>query len=311
MVGRTPEYLGKKIGAREVKFSALAILIPFPAPRVGRRRVGDPAGTDRGPNQGPHGFSEILYAWLSMGNNNGSAFAGSTVTDSFYSVGGGLVMLASRFVRSSPRWRSPAVSAARERFPRPPGPCAPDTLCSRTPYLRRRHHRRADVPAGAHYRADSRAALEQRESVLMPSHHAQDRDDRTRPTRAPTARSAHRQAGARRERAQAQPRTLIKNPVIFVVEVVSVMLTIDADIVRSGGRASATPSISLRGCGSRSCSPTSPRRWQRDVAKRRRTRCGERKPTRTEPGCCPTGTQSRFRLHRSARVTSFSSVLAG
>jgi K+-transporting ATPase ATPase A chain len=57
-----------------------------------------PAGTDPVLNRGPHGFSEILYAFLSMGNNNGSAFAGLTASGPFYAVAGGLLMLAARFV---------------------------------------------------------------------------------------------------------------------------------------------------------------------------------------------------------------------
>jgi K+-transporting ATPase ATPase A chain len=99
MVGRTPEYLGKKIGAREVKLSAIAVLVPFLL-ALGLAAVASviPAGTDARLNTGPHGFSEILYAFLSMGNNNGSAFAGLTASGSFYAVSGGLLMLTVRFV---------------------------------------------------------------------------------------------------------------------------------------------------------------------------------------------------------------------
>jgi len=99
MVGRTPEYLGKKIGAREVKLSAIAVLVPF---LVVLALVGVavviPAGTDPRLNQGPHGFSEILYAFVSQGNNNGSAFAGITVSGPFYTIAGGFAMLLARFV---------------------------------------------------------------------------------------------------------------------------------------------------------------------------------------------------------------------
>jgi K+-transporting ATPase ATPase A chain len=99
MVGRTPEYLGKKIGAREVKLSAIAVLVPFlVALGITAVAVVIPAGLDARLNGGPHGFSEILYAFLSMGNNNGSAFAGLTASGPFYAVGGGLVMLVVRFV---------------------------------------------------------------------------------------------------------------------------------------------------------------------------------------------------------------------
>jgi potassium-transporting ATPase potassium-binding subunit len=99
MVGRTPEYLGKKIGAREVKLSAIAVLVPFILVLgLAAVAVVIPAGTDARLNVGPHGFSEIFYALLSQGNNNGSAFAGLTATGPFYAVGGGLLMLFARFV---------------------------------------------------------------------------------------------------------------------------------------------------------------------------------------------------------------------
>jgi K+-transporting ATPase ATPase A chain len=99
MVGRTPEYLGKKIGAREVKLAAIAVLVPFVLVlALAAVAAVMPAGTDPRLNQGPHGFSEILYAFLSMGNNNGSAFAGLTASGPFYAISGGLLMLAARFV---------------------------------------------------------------------------------------------------------------------------------------------------------------------------------------------------------------------
>jgi K+-transporting ATPase ATPase A chain len=99
MVGRTPEYLGKKIGAREVKISAIAVLFPFLLVlALTAVAVVIPAGTDPRLNQGAHGFSEIFYAFISQGNNNGSAFAGITVSGPFYAISGGLLMLAARFV---------------------------------------------------------------------------------------------------------------------------------------------------------------------------------------------------------------------
>jgi K+-transporting ATPase ATPase A chain len=99
MVGRTPEYLGKKIGAREVKISAIAVLVPFVLV-LGITAVGVliSGGLDGRLNVGPHGFSEIFYAFLSQGNNNGSAFAGYTASGPFPAIGGGLLMIAVRFV---------------------------------------------------------------------------------------------------------------------------------------------------------------------------------------------------------------------
>jgi K+-transporting ATPase ATPase A chain len=99
LVGRTPEYLGKKIGARQMKLSAIAVLVPFLVV-LGLTAVAVviPQGLDARLNTGPHGFSEILYAFLSMGNNNGSAFAGLTASGPFYAISGGLAMLVVRFV---------------------------------------------------------------------------------------------------------------------------------------------------------------------------------------------------------------------
>jgi potassium-transporting ATPase potassium-binding subunit len=99
MVGRTPEYLGKKIGARQVKYSAIAVLVPFLVVlSLTAVAVVIPAGLDARLNTGPHGFSEILYAFLSQGNNNGSAFAGLTASGPFYAIAGGFAMLIARFV---------------------------------------------------------------------------------------------------------------------------------------------------------------------------------------------------------------------
>lgn len=98
MVGRTPEYLGKKIEAREIKLAALAILLPalvllgFTASAV--TSDWGPAATGNG---GPHGFTEIFYAYTSAVNNNGSAFAGLTANTPWYNLTLALAMLAGRF----------------------------------------------------------------------------------------------------------------------------------------------------------------------------------------------------------------------
>jgi K+-transporting ATPase ATPase A chain len=99
MVGRTPEYLGKKIKARQVKYTVIAVLVPFlVALGFTAAAVVLPTGLAGRLNAGPHGFSEILYAYLSQGNNNGSAFAGLTASGPFYAVTGGIAMLIGRFV---------------------------------------------------------------------------------------------------------------------------------------------------------------------------------------------------------------------
>jgi K+-transporting ATPase ATPase A chain len=96
MVGRTPEYLGKKIERREVQLAILAALVVpvFALVPAGLAAV-LPAGTATLNNAGPHGFSEILYAYSSMVNNNGSAFAGLSA-NTWWNVSGGIVMLFGR-----------------------------------------------------------------------------------------------------------------------------------------------------------------------------------------------------------------------
>ena len=98
MVGRTPEYLGKKIEAYEMKMAALVVLIPPVLVLVGTAfAITLPLGKAALFNPGPHGFSEILYAFSSAGNNNGSAFAGLGTNNFFYNLVLGLVMLFGRF----------------------------------------------------------------------------------------------------------------------------------------------------------------------------------------------------------------------
>ncbi|NWF71526.1 MAG: potassium-transporting ATPase subunit KdpA [Nitrospirae bacterium] len=98
MVGRTPEYLGKKIEPYEMKMASLLILI-MPMVVLGLTAFASVTGVGTSSifNPGPHGFSEMLYAFSSMGNNNGSAFGGLSVNTPFYNVTGGLAMLISRF----------------------------------------------------------------------------------------------------------------------------------------------------------------------------------------------------------------------
>ena len=99
MVGRTPEYLGKKLEAKEVKLTILALLM-FPASILGFTAVASvlPAGLAGPANVGPHGFSEILYAYTSGTGNNGSAFAGISANTLFYNTTIGAAMLIGRFL---------------------------------------------------------------------------------------------------------------------------------------------------------------------------------------------------------------------
>ena len=98
MIGRTPEYLGKKIQAKEVKLAGLgALVMPIIVLVLTAIAVSIHAGRAGPLNAGPHGFSEILYALTSQGNNNGSAFGGLTGNTSFYNVIGAIDMLIGRF----------------------------------------------------------------------------------------------------------------------------------------------------------------------------------------------------------------------
>jgi K+-transporting ATPase ATPase A chain len=98
MIGRTPEFLGKKIQAREVKLAGLgALVMPLIVLVITAIAVSIHAGRAGPLNSGPHGFTEILYAITSQGNNNGSAFAGLTGNTAFYNVVGAIDMLVGRF----------------------------------------------------------------------------------------------------------------------------------------------------------------------------------------------------------------------
>ena len=98
MIGRTPEYLGKKIDAFEMKMSSIAILVmPFIALVGTAVAVSATAGKAGAANPGAHGFSEILYAFTSAANNNGSAFAGISANTVFYNTTLGLVMWVGRY----------------------------------------------------------------------------------------------------------------------------------------------------------------------------------------------------------------------
>jgi potassium-transporting ATPase potassium-binding subunit len=129
MVGRTPEYLGKKIESYEMKMTSLLILI-MPMIVLGLTAVAVVTDTAKASilNPGPHGFSEILYAFSSMGNNNGSAFGGLNVNTVFYNTAGGVEMLIARFWLAIPTLAL-AGSLARKKLV----PAGPGTLPTHTP----------------------------------------------------------------------------------------------------------------------------------------------------------------------------------
>ena len=98
MVGRTPEYLGKKIEAKEMTWVIVALLAPCAVILIGTGiSVALPAGLSSLANQGPHGFSEILYAFTSAAANNGSAFAGLNANTPYYNLMLSIAMFLGRF----------------------------------------------------------------------------------------------------------------------------------------------------------------------------------------------------------------------
>jgi K+-transporting ATPase ATPase A chain len=118
MVGRTPEYVGKKIEAKEVKMAMLAILI-LPLMYLGwtAAAVVIPSAVASMANAGPHGFTEVLYAYTSQTANNGSAFAGLTGNTLWYNVTGGISMLVGRFWMIIPAMAIAGALAAKKIVP--------------------------------------------------------------------------------------------------------------------------------------------------------------------------------------------------
>jgi K+-transporting ATPase ATPase A chain len=129
MIGRTPEYLGKKVEAFEVKMASVAILLPPLVVLVGAAiGVLVEPGKAGVANPGAHGFSEILYAFSSAGNNNGSAFAGLSANTPFYNTSLGIAMLISRYWLIIPVLAVAGSFAAKKTVPAGPG-----TLPTHTP----------------------------------------------------------------------------------------------------------------------------------------------------------------------------------
>ncbi len=128
MVGRTPEYLGKKIEPYEMKMAALLILI-MPIVVLGFTALAISTETGRSSilNPGPHGFSEVLYNYTSQGNNNGSAFAGLNANTPFYNLTGGIAMLISRFWLAITTLALAGALARKKVVPAGPGTLPTDT----------------------------------------------------------------------------------------------------------------------------------------------------------------------------------------
>ncbi len=118
MVGRTPEYIGKKIEGKEVKMAMLAILI-LPLMSLGWTAVSSvvPFGVSQLGNAGPHGFSEMLYLFTSSVGNNGSAFGGITANTLFYNLAGAMAMMVGRFWMIIPALAIAGSLAAKKSIP--------------------------------------------------------------------------------------------------------------------------------------------------------------------------------------------------
>jgi K+-transporting ATPase ATPase A chain len=118
MVGRTPEYVGKKIEAREVKMAMLAILV-LPLMYLGWTAIAVvyPTAVASMANAGPHGFTEVLYAYVSQTGNNGSAFGGLTGNILFYNVTGGVAMFVGRFFMIVPAMAMAGSLAGKKSIP--------------------------------------------------------------------------------------------------------------------------------------------------------------------------------------------------
>jgi K+-transporting ATPase ATPase A chain len=118
MVGRTPEYVGKKIEAKEVKMAMLAILV-LPLMYLGWTAVAMlvPSAVAAMGNPGPHGFTEVLYAYVSQDGNNGSAFAGLSANTLFYNLSGGMAMFVGRFWMIIPTMAIAGSLAAKKLVP--------------------------------------------------------------------------------------------------------------------------------------------------------------------------------------------------
>ena len=170
MVGRTPDYLGKKIEAKEMKLAILALLI-LPLVILGFSAISAmiPVGLSSLANAGPHGLSEILYAYSSAAGNNGSAFAGLNANTPWYNTTLGIAMFLGRFAYIVPMMAIAGSLAAKTRSPgsareasRPMGRCSSALLVRRDP-----HPWRAAILPGPRPRSHRRALPDARRQDLL------------------------------------------------------------------------------------------------------------------------------------------------
>ena len=270
MIGRTPEYLGKKIETYDMKMVSIAILATPILVLVGTAiAVAAEAGRAGIANPGAHGFTEILYAFSSAANNNGSAFAGLSANTPFYNTSSRVAMWFGRFAVIVPVLALAGSLAAKKRLPRDrPDPAHPRSAVRRASDRQRRPGRPAELRAGARARADRRALLALRRQV----------SDMSTTTRISFSLfdPALRPAGDRRVFRQARP----ADPVAQPGDVRRLRRQHPHDRARLAGARPATAkrrpdssSPSPSGSGSRCCSPTSPRRSPKAAARPRPPAC--------------------------------------
>ena len=233
MVGRTPEYVGKKIEAKEVKMAMLAILV-LPLMYLGWTAVATvlPSAVASIANPGPHGFSEILYLFTSSTGNNGSAFGGITGNTPFYNTTGAVAMFVGRFFMIIPAMAiAGSLAAKKTASRRRPAPSQLDgglfvgLARRRDPYRRRPH-----LLPRARPRPHRRAARHDGWTVVLsaltgvaPMETSQLRK-RTPVTSLTDPKIAVPAIGS--AFAKLDPRLMMKNPVMFVVEIVAALTTV-------------------------------------------------------------------------------------
>ena len=233
MVGRTPEYVGKKIEATEVKMAMLAILI-LPLMYLGWTAVATvmPSAVASILNPGPHGFSEILYLFTSSTGNNGSAFGGITGNTNFYNITGAVAMLVGRFWMIIPAMAIAGSLAAKKTVPVSVGTFPTDgglfvgllvgvilIIGGLTffPALALGPHRRASRDAGRHAVLSARI----RSRLQWIPRHCSKRTPASALSDPKIIVPAIGSAFAKLD-----PRVMMKNPVMFVVEVVAALTTV-------------------------------------------------------------------------------------
>ena len=225
MVGRTPEYVGKKIEAKEVKMAMLAILV-LPLMYLGWTAVATvlPSAVASIANPGPHGFSEILYLFTSSTANNGSAFGGITGNTPFYNMTGAVSMFVGRFFMIVPAMAIAGSLAAKKRLSASSGTFPTHRRPVRWVARRRDpDRRRSHLLPGACARSDRRAARHGRGSVVLtaPNGVAAMESSQMR-KRMPVASLTDTNIvipAIGSALAKLDPRVMMRNPVMFVVEI--------------------------------------------------------------------------------------------